>query len=332
MTMLFASPWFFMLLPLALLPFLFSSSSALAYPWLAHIPRDLLSTALDWLRRLCAAAALALIIIGLSQPYRGEYSIERVGKGAEIAVLMDRSRSMDEPFNPEKGRNWSDSTLVTKSSVARNMLAEFAAGRKEDLFGLMLFSSAPMRVMEFTQKPEVIQGAIRAIDVGKGLGDTDMGRALIASAEFFDNRPYAGSRIVMLVSDGGARLDFDTRETIARLVKQHRIGIYWIYLRSYNSPDLKSASLSAGNNDLASPEHGLHKFFTGLGTSYRAYEAENPQALKNAIDDVGRLENLPLVYRDVQPRKNLADIFFGVALCLALLLAAAKLLELRVWR
>jgi hypothetical protein len=44
------------------------------------------------------------------------------------------------------------------------------------------------------------------------------------------------------------------------------------------------------------------------------------------------LENLPLVYRDVQPRKNLADVFFGVALLLALLLAAAKLLELRVWR
>jgi mxaC protein len=332
MNMLFASPWFFILLPFALLPFLFSSSNTLAYPWLAHIPRDFISTALDWLRRLCAAAAMALIIIGLSQPYRGEYSIERVGKGAEIAVLVDKSRSMDEPFNPEKGRNWSDSTLVTKSTVARTMLAEFAAGRKEDLFGLMLFSSTALRVMEFTQKQEVIQAAISAIDIGKGLGDTDMGRALIASADFFANRPYTGSRIVMLVSDGGARLDSDTRDHIARLVKQHRIGIYWIYLRSYNSPDLKSAAENSGGNDLASPEHALHKFFSELGTPYRAYEAENPKALKNAIDDVGRLENLPLVYRDVQPRKNFADNFFGLALLLVLLLAAAKLLEVRVWR
>jgi mxaC protein len=332
MNMLFASPWFFVLLPLALLPFLFSGSTALEYPWLAHIPRDTLSTLLDWLRRLCAAAAMVLMVVGLAQPYRGEYAIERVGKGAEIAVLLDKSRSMDEPFNPEKGRNWSDSTLRTKSSVAREMLAEFAAGRKEDLFGLMLFSSAPMRVMEFTQKPEVIQAAIRAVDVGKGLGDTDMGRALIAATGFFDNRPYAGSRIVLLVSDGGARLDQDTRDMVTRLVKQHRIGIYWIYLRSYNSPDLQSAANDAGSNDLAVPEHALHKFFTGLGTPYRAYEAENPKALKNAIDDVGRLENLPLVYRDVQPRKNLADIFFAIALGLTLLLAAMRLLELRVWR
>jgi mxaC protein len=212
------------------------------------------------------------------------------------------------------------------------MLAEFAAGRKEDLFGLMLFSSAPMRVMEFTQKQEVIQAGIRAVDVGKGLGDTDMGRALIASADFFANRPYAGSRIVMLVSDGGARLDQDTRDMITRLVKQHRISVYWIYIRSYNSPDLKSAAQSAGENDLAVPEHALHKFFTGMGTPYRAYEAENPEALKNAVDDVGRLENLPLVYRDVQPRKNLADNFFIVALLLSLLLAATKLLEWRTWR
>ncbi len=332
MTMLFTSPWFFILLPLALLPFLFSGGAVLRYPWLAHVPRDILSTALDWLRRLCAAAAMVLIIVGLSQPYRGEYSIERVGKGAEIAVLLDKSRSMDEPFNPEKGRNWSDTTLVTKSSVARTMLAEFAAGRKEDLFGMMLFSSAPMRVMEFTQKQEVIQAAINAVDIGKGLGDTDMGRALIAATGFFDNRPYAGSRIVLLVSDGGARLDPDARDMITRLVKQHRIGIYWIYLRSYNSPDLQSAAQAAGDNDLAVPEHALHKFFSDLGTPYRAYEAENPKALKTAIDDVGRLENLPLVYRDVQPRKNLADIFFALALFLSLLLAAAKLLEWRVWR
>ena len=236
MKMLFASPWFFILLPLALLPFLFSGGAVLKYPWLAHVPRDILSLALDWVRRIAAALAMTLIVVGLAQPYRGEYSIERVGKGAEIAVLLDKSRSMDEPFNPEKGRNWSDSTLVTKSTVARNMLAEFAAGRKQDLFGLMLFSSAPMRVMEFTQKQDVIQAAIKAVDIGKGLGDTDMGRALISATGFFDNRPYAGSRIVMLVSDGGARLDQDTRDMVARLVKQHRIGIYWIYLRSYNSP------------------------------------------------------------------------------------------------
>ncbi len=332
MNMLFASPGYFFLLPLALLPFLFTGGAVLSYSWLAHIPRDILSTALDWLRRLGAAAAMALIIMGLAQPYRGEYSIERVGKGAEIAVLLDKSRSMDEPFNPEKGRNWSDSTLRTKSSVAREMLAQFVAGRKQDLFGLMLFSSAPMRVMEFTQKQEVIQAAIQAVDVGKGLGDTDMGSALVAATGFFDNRPYAGSRIVLLVSDGGARLDPDTRDLLTRLVKQHRIGLYWIYLRSYNSPDLQSAAQAAGDNDLAVPEHALHKFFSGLGTPYRAYEAENPQALKNAIDDVGRLENLPLVYRDVQPRKNLADYFFSLALFLSLLLAAAKMLELRVWR
>ncbi len=328
----FASPWLLALLPLALLPLLFASGAVLPYSWLAHIPRDVLSDALSWLRKIIAAAAMALIVVGLAQPYRGEYSVEKIGKGAEIVLLLDRSRSMDEPFAPAKGRNWSDSTLKTKGNVARAMLAQFTSGRPQDLFAFMLFSSSPMRIVEFTQKQEVIQAAIKASDVGRGLADTDMGRALIASTKYFEDRPYAGSRMVMLVSDGGARLDEETRETIRQLVKQHRIGIYWIYLRSYNSPGLLAAPGETPSNDLAVPEHFLNKFFAGLNVPYRAYEAENPEDLKRAIDDVGRLENLPLIYREAQPRKNLADGFFVAALLLVLLLAAAKTLELRAWR
>ena len=80
------------------------------------------------------------------------------------------------------------------------------------------------------ERAVMIQAALAAGSVGKGLGDTDIGRALLAGAAYFEARPYVGSRILLLISDGGARLDTGTRERIAAALKQHRIGVYWLYL------------------------------------------------------------------------------------------------------
>jgi len=80
------------------------------------------------------------------------------------------------------------------------------------------------------------------------------------------------------------------------------------------------------------PEVFLHRFFDSMGAPYKAYEADNPQALEAAIADVNRLENLPIVYRDTIPRRDLSPWCYGVALAAVLLLLAAKLMELRTWR
>src|SRR5205085_8872508 len=184
--------------------------------------------------------------------------------------------------------------------------SEFIAGRKEDRFGMIVFSTVPIRVLEFTQKTEAIQAAIAAGDVGRGLSETNIGLALQSALSSFEDRPYTGSRIVMLVSDGGDRLDSDARERIAYQARKHRVAIYWIYLRSANSPGLVLEKDEAPENVEAVPEYALHRFFQSLGSSYRAYEAGNPEALRNAIEAVNRLENLPITYLDTVPRRDLS--------------------------
>ena len=79
------------------------------------------------------------------------------------------------------------------------------------------------------------------------------------------------------------------------------------------------------------PEHFLHKFFSGLGTPYRAYEAENPETLQKAIDDVNRIERLPIQFTEVLPRRDLSQKCYGAALGCALLLLAFKFVEVRRW-
>ena len=324
-------PWVLVLLPLALLPLLRVGEQVLAYPWLQQLPPDPVSDLLGWLLRAVGVIALAALILGLAGLYRAEAVVQRVGRGAQIVLLLDRSRSMDLSFISPLITTWIDTSHESKGNVARRLLAEFAANRPEDLFGMVVFSTYPIRILEFTQKQDVIQAAISAASLGRGLAETDIGSGLETALDYFANRSYTGSRIILLVSDGGAVLDPDTREHITRLMKRHRVALYWLYIRSFRSPGLLADSDTPPENADAVPEHFLHKFFQSMGTPYRAYEVENPDALQRAIADVSRLENLPLSYEDVLPRRDLADVCFGTALLCCMVLALAKLLEVRAW-
>ncbi len=332
----FAEPWALALLPLALLPFLRAGRQVIGYSWLAMIPPDRWSTLAGVLYRVLAAATIVLVVLALARLTRGETKVERLGQGAEIVLLLDRSRSMDQSFHTETRVEDLRPTLASparesKISVARRMLSEFIAKRPDDLFGMVIFSTLPIQVLDFTQKQEVIQSAIAASAAGKGIGDTDLGLGLERALSLFDGRPYTGSRIILLVSDGGAHLDTETRERLVRLFKQNRVSLYWIYIRSYRSPGLLAdQDVDAQTADTV-PEHFLHRYFSGIGTPYRAYEAENTEALQKAIDDVNRLERLPLQFTEVLPRRDLSQLCYGAALVCALALLAMKMAEVRRW-
>ncbi len=345
--MSFSQAWLLWLLPLALLTWLPGATQALRSGVVGLLPRDRLSSLLQWGLRLAALLAVAASVVALAGPYRPEYTVERVGQGAEIVLVLDRSRSMDQGFAGGQGAAPVKGTgpealdyymhlvnareRVQKGQAARKLLGDFAAKRPDDRFGMVVFSTVPMRVLDFTQKQEVIQAAIAAGNVGRGLSETNIALALESGLSYFEGRPYTGSRIVLLVSDGGDQLDPDARERIRHLVRKYRVGIYWIYLRSLNSPGLMLEKGEAPSNLEVVPEYVLHQYFESLGVAYRAYEAENPAALQKAIDDLARLENLPIVYQDIVPRRDLSAWACAVALAAVLLLLSANLWEIKRW-
>ena len=331
----FEQPWLLLLLPLALLPLLPAGRDALAFPSVAWLPVDRAGRIMSMLWTTFAMLALATLVIALAEPGRPETEVARTGRGAEILVLMDRSRSMDDRMLPSNWRTLDPSARLTqfdrgppKAQVARELLTNFVEQRADDRFALMFFSTKPLDVVPFTQHDAVMQAGIAAGGVGRGLSDTDVGVALIAAIGEFDQRTYSGSRIILLVSDGGSDLDETTRQHIRTALARNRVALYWIYLRSYNSPLLDDTEA----RQAGAPEIALHKFFQTLHTPYRAYQAELPEDLAKAVADVGREQNSPLDFSELVPRISYAHYFLAIAAFACVMLLAYRMVLLRRWQ
>jgi mxaC protein len=330
----FLHPAVLLLLPLALLPLFARQRDSLGFSHLPWLPKDPLGQVMGWVWRVCAVLALAATIIALSGPGRSDLKAERTGRGAEILVLMDRSRSMDDKMMPSDWRTIDPLSRLAhlsrgpqKSAVARELLSQFVTQRADDRFSLMFFSTKPLNVVPFTQHDEVVQAGIAAGAAGRGLSNTDVGRAMLAGIDQFESREYSGSRIILLVSDGGTFLTDTVERRIRSGLLRNRISLYWIHLRSYNSPALDSTDPSSDH----APEVLLHRFFSTLKTPYRLYEAEAKEDLARAVADVGRQQNFPLDYVEQFPRADYSRAFVMLAAFACFLLLAGRALSLRSW-
>jgi mxaC protein len=310
---------------LALLPLLRSPFQPHAYPWNALLPPDRASFWLDRGVRCSGVIAILALVLGIAGLHLNETREERVGKGANIVLLLDRSRSMDDSF---AGRTPSG-TEAAKSAVAEQLLSEFITERKHDLFGVAAFSTSPLFVLPLTDNREAVHAAVRA-SKRPALAQTNVSKGLAMALSYFEGRELSGSRIILLVSDGAAVIDPQTEAYLRRWFKQQRIHLYWIFLRTTGSPGLfETPQNPDDDNAQVRPERYLHMFFKGLGVPYQAYEAENQQDVKRSIADIDRLEDQPLHYIERMPRKDIQSPCYTLAALALAIIFAAKWMEVR---
>jgi mxaC protein len=315
-----------LLLPLALLPFLASAQRLQGYPSVEGIERDPLSIAIDWVLRIAGALAITALVLGIGGLHRLGRTIEKTGEGAHIVLLIDRSSSMDNTFAgraPEGGEE-------SKSAAARRLLKDFIARRDHDLVGVAAFSTSPMHVLPMTDHKEAVMAAVDAMD-RPGLAFTNVGRGLALSLDMQEADTSPAARVIVLVSDGAAVIDRKVQEKLRAAFARRPINLYWLFLRTAGTPGISTVP-APGEEDTpqAMPERHLDKFFKSLGITYRAFEAENPEAVAAAIAEIGKLERSPITYLERIPHEDLKARAFGVALAALLVLLAAKLAEVRL--
>lgn len=323
----FETPWALAGLPLMLVPLLRSSLPASPYPWLAMLPADPLSNLAALAIRLLGMAAIAALFLGWSGVHLQERKVERIGHGAHIVLLLDRSSSMDNTF---AGKAPGTAAEQSKADAARRLLNEFVDSRPHDLLGVAAYSTSPLFVMPLTENKRAVHAAIDATAL-PALAYTNISKGLGMALSFFDHQPLQGSRIILLVSDGAAVIDPDSEAALRLLFKQQQVRLYWLFLRTDNSPGIFAVPDDArDDNAQAMPERYLHLFFSSLQIPYQAYEAENPSAMQKAIADINRLEQLPLHYRETIHKQDLsAACYRWLAVFIACLLGL-KLCEARI--
>lgn len=313
------------LLPIALAPALFLFFRPSSIPSIAAAPRDQTSQIVDVGLRCAAALAIAGTILVIAGPYRGSHSVVRIGEGAEVVVLIDRSSSMNESFAGRQPSGEEES----KAAASKRILDGFISRRAHDLFGVAAFSTSPILVMPMTDRRDAVRAAIQAID-RPGLGYTNIGRGLAMALSMFGAGGSSDSRVILLVSDGAAVIDPRIQDELRADFQKIRPNLYWLFLRTTGSKGISDRPEPGEDTPQAMPERHLDLFFKSLGVSYRSFEAEGPAAVEDAIAQIDRIERHPIAFEEKLPREDLTHIALTIASLATFLLLAAKLAETRL--
>ena len=324
--MTFSFPWVLWFMPLAFIPLIFKETSLQYYSWNEMIPKDRLSSIIAIILKFIATLILIMIIIGLSGPHSRQKEIEKTGIGAQIGLVLDRSASMDDPFAGN------DQTKVgeIKSAAAARLIIEFVQSRANDMIGMVTFSNSAMYVLPLTDNKNAIISAVRAT-AGNALFQTNIGSGLTTGAELFNKVPDSGSRAVILLSDGGGRIDAATQEKIKDWFGRFKISLYWIVLRQPGGISIFNTSFKAKEDEALPPQIELNEFFKTLPSPFQAYEAEDPKTLQKAIEDINQKEKKPIKYFEKIPGQDYSTHCFVTAALLMIALLTLKLIEVKSW-
>lgn len=342
----FLKPELLWLLPVAILPWLSHGVKQFQYPSLADWPKDLGSLNLRWLIRALASLVIMCLVVAGAAPFTEGGTESRVGLGAEIVVVLDRSGSMSEGL---KGRDYnrqaaeageSDAHFLSKIEAARAVLLKFMQQRPADTFGIVAFNASPISVAPLGSDRALAEAALLSAQ-SQSTGFTALSRALALALDDFEGRPYTASRLILLVSDGDALIEPEDQAVLKEAFVRQHAQLMWIYVRGEREQSILDTVI-AGDNEIITQQDtayatqqqtaSMHQVFSQLGMPYQAFEVDSEAGLNSAIAAVSRATNKPTRYEYRLPRKNYAHYFYAAAMVLMGLLYWIKQQELTVWK
>lgn len=311
------NPWAVLLFPLALLPFWLKGHQGQVYTWLEMMPEDKLSDRLNLAIKVITSLLLVSIVFALANPHGRDEKVQKVGKGAQTVMVIDRSVSMDHPFVGDNSGNVAE----IKSVAARRIITQFIDSRPDDMMGVVGFTNSALYGVKITTNRDAIHSAIIAA-TSPSLNQTNIGAGLTEGVGLFDRIENSGSRAIILLSDGAGKLSPRVKFLLGKRLKERKLSIYWIMLREPGEPSIFTKDVYA--EDRVPNSIVLHKYFQALGLKYNAYEAEDAESLQSAIRDIDSREKKTIKYTETIAGYDYSRVFIIIALVLGLLLLAIK--------
>jgi len=315
--MSFIGPYWLLLLPLAALPFIISVSDKFLISNIDVFHQDNFSKKINFLTKIIMSLIIVTLILVLANPWTNSSTITQVGKGAQLVFVIDRSVSMAKPFIGGDDINKSE----IKSLAARRILKKFISKRPLDMIGVVGFSNSALYGSKITKNRSYTYAAIDAA-TESSVNQTNIGSGISSGLFMFGEIETTGSQALVLLSDGAGKISKRVKNKISTIFSEKKINLYWIIIKEPND-----VSLFSGNSypkDREPTVIKLDSFFKSLNTEYKAYEAENPDALSGAIKDIDSKEKRPIKIEKNIPGKDYNPLLLRILFSLLLLLIVIK--------
>jgi len=311
-----ASPLWFMALPLALLPLLgewrpwairFSALSLVDARWTARRALAVLPAALR-------AACMALVVIALARPQHVERETVRESEGVDIMLAIDTSGSMRTQDMESGGRGYS------RLEAAKTVMRQFVDGRAEDRVGVVAFGAQAFVQAPLTLDHVMLDEFIAAMDIGMAGQATAVGDAIAVAAKHMKDLP-APSKIVVLVTDGQSTAGQVDPIPAAQAAAALGVKVYTIGVGAAGGRGLLSGLLGGGGAQI--DEATLRRVSAITGAQY--WRAADANALAQVYATIDELERSPAKVKEYVHRDELylRYVLWAVGLLVVELLLSA---------
>ncbi|MFS4454539.1 vWA domain-containing protein [Maribacter sp. 2304DJ31-5] len=284
----FANPdffWLFLLLPLAILWYLFKQGQETAALRISSIQGFGHNSFLPKLKPLLFVLrllALSAIIVAMARPQTEDISTRaKTTKGIDIVMAIDVSSSM-------LARDLKPNRLSALKKVA----ADFIKKRPNDRIGLVVYAGEGYTKTPVTTDKSIVLSALREITYGQLQDGTAIGMGLATAVNRL-KESKAKSKIIILLTDGVNNSGFIEPQTAADLAIEFDIKAYTIGLGTNGnalSPIAYNAdgSFRYGMQQVEIDEALLEDIAKVTGGKY--FRATNNEKLEEIYDEINKLE------------------------------------------
>lgn len=318
----FADPWFLLLIPLGLLLLvrgrLLRARDAGRVGTLQRIEsaRGLRGTLAAWLPWM-EYAGLVFFAIALARPLSGKEHSVSESEGVDIALVIDRSGSMDhKDLDPQANR----------LEVVKSVVADFAQRRMTDREGaadniaLITFAAYPALLCPFTLDVDAVTGFLKGLEPVRNRAEDGTGIGIgLAKAVAVLSETDARSKVVVLLTDGENNIDLIQPLEAARLAREKDIKVYTIFAGRFVYVTDMFGNPRATERELDTSE--LQQIAEQTGG--RFYRAKDRAQLEEIYAEIERLERTKRYERRYHESYDLYTGFLGMG---AALLALAWVL------
>ena len=279
-----ASPWWFLALPVALAAPWLAGRPAVAFSALSLLEvRRTLRLSVAWLPSLLSSIGLALLVVALARPQLIDRERVIETEGLDIFVVLDTSGSMEIEDYTFRG------SRASRLYVAREVIADFVEGRPDDRVGLVVFGEEALAAMPLTLDHSGMAAYVLQIPIGMaGRRATVVGDAIaIASQRLAELE--AASRVMILVTDGRSNAGQIAPLEAAAAAAALDIRIYTIGIGAAGESGGLLGMFSSRGSDL--DEATLTAIAEQTGGRY--FRAESTRALRQVYQTIDALEKTP---------------------------------------